>query len=114
MNPFLQSLIVLVMNVLFGGMTWAEAVKKWLDEQVAVLGSREAVEANLKDMSIGVGCDCDPEIDEHGKKCCAENPGKFGDGKFFQFLKTIDWAKFATFLFTIINMIPKGDTQPIE
>jgi len=113
MNLFLQSLIALLLNVLLGGMAWKDAIQKWLEDQVAVLGSREAVESQLALIADGrLSCDCDTEIDEHGKRCCAAEPGKFGDGHIFNFLKTIDWAKFAAFIFTIINMIPKADPVP--
>jgi hypothetical protein len=112
MNPFWQSLVALLANVLILGLNWRDAVAEWLKQQIAVLGSREAVEERLRSVASGVGCDCTPEIDAQGAKCCAENPQKFGDGTFINFLKTVDWAKFAQFIMTIIAVIPKGDTAP--
>lgn len=107
MNPFLKSLIALLLNVLFGGLSWQEAIQRWLDEQSAVLGSREAVEEKLQAMAKTVGMNLDADIDAEGAVCCSADPGKFGDGRIWEFFKTIDWAKFAQFIMTIIAVIPK-------
>jgi hypothetical protein len=41
-------------------------------------------------------------------KCCAANPEKFGDGKFLDFIRSVNWAKLIEILMTIIAVIPKN------
>lgn len=111
MNPFFQSLIALIVSVLLGSLSWKDAIAKWLQDQIAALGSREAVEGMLSGIADGGG-DCSAAFDDASGKCCAENPGKFGDGRILDFLRNVDWAKFAQFIMTIIAVIPKSDPAP--
>lgn len=97
-----------MLNVVFGKMTWQEAVEKWLAEQIAVQGSREAVEESLKAAQFN----CSAAIDESVDCSATEIVGKFGDGKWIELFKKIDWQQLIATIITIINMIPKTEPAP--
>jgi len=102
---------MLFLNVVFGGMTWEEAVKQWLEEQIAVQGSREAVEDSLRAAQSPYNCSA--AFNESLDCSCDEIVGKFGDGKWLEIFKNINWQQLIATIISIINMIPKSDTTPV-
>jgi hypothetical protein len=109
MSPFFLSIVNLVLSVLFGKMTWQEAVAKWLEEQIAVQGSREAVEGQLAALKLTYENHIDSSTLDDEVCCASENVGKFGDGKFLEFLRTVDWAKVIAI---IMQFMPKSEPAP--
>jgi hypothetical protein len=109
MSPIFLSIVNLLMSVLFGGVTWQEAVQKWLADQIANLGSREAVVDLLTSLARDYEHDISRANATDGMCCSSELVGRFGDGKFLEFLKTVDWAKVIAI---IIQFMPKAEPAP--
>jgi hypothetical protein len=80
------------------------------------LGGKEKATAALEEAMLTASVDAvitEEQWAEHVQaKCCAADPGKFGDGKFLEFIRSVDWAKIIQTIMTIIAVIPKSDTSP--